>query len=130
VTTVRLPLPDPDLRALVAGETIIGFVEPGTVAPGDGVALVATGPRSPEELKPAYQRWADAGIPPGNWSARVEAVSPAASLDPVDGSARHVLANPGEGDLVVLRVSGADGPVLTDAAFSARLKSLDSAMRR
>ena len=50
-------------------------------------------------------------------------------LDPAAGSARHVLAGVPPGDLVVLRVFGDTGAVLSDVAFAARLRSLEGALR-
>ena len=65
-----LHLPNPDVRALVAGETIIAFVPPGTVAEGITVDLQARGPRPVDELKPAYRRWSAAGVPSGSFTPR------------------------------------------------------------
>jgi len=126
---VTLRLPNADLRALVAGESIIAFVAAGAVTTTDTVALEGSGSRRPSDLKAAYRRWADASVPAGTWTAAVEAVHPAAALDPHDGAARHVLAVAGTGDVVVLKVSGPHGQVLTDAAYAARRSSLESAIR-
>jgi hypothetical protein len=123
-----LTLSDPELRALAGGESIIAFIPRGTVSEGDELRLASGGPLAADELKPAYRRWADSGPPPGEWSAVVESLSPAASLDPAAGASRHVLVAPGDGDLVVLRVFGVDGPVLSDVAFDARLRSVTGAL--
>jgi hypothetical protein len=125
-----ISVPDADLRALATGETIVAFVPRATVGPGDEVELAAGGRRRPEELKEAYRRWAEAGPPEGTWTAQVEAVHPAAALDPEAGRPRHILDDSAlpEGDLLVLRVSGPEGPVLSDAAFAARLGSLEAAL--
>lgn len=122
-----LALPDPDLRALATGEVVVGFAARGTVEVGDEVGLAAAGARAPADLKPAYRHWSDAGPPEGNWTAIVEAVHPAALLDGAAGTARHILAAVPEGDLVVLRVYGPGGPVLSDVAYAARRRSLDGA---
>jgi len=123
-----LTIPDPDLRALASGETVVAFVPRGAVSPGDEVELAPGGPRQPAQLKPAYRRWADAGPPLGSWTAVVESVDPAAALDPVAGVSRHILAEPGDGDVVVLRVLGPDGPVLGDEAHAARVRSVTGAL--
>lgn len=123
-----LTFTDPELRALAEGECVIAFVPRGSVSEGDEVTLSADGPLPVGGLKPAYRRWADAGPPEGTWTAVVESVGTAAALDPIAGAARHILAGPGEGDLVVLRVFGEDGPVLSDEAFDARLRSVDGAL--
>ena len=124
-----LTLPNPDLRALIGGETLVAFAPPGTVAAGQHVTLAGGGPRPAAELKPAYRRWADVELPPGDWTASVDRAVPAASLDRADGAARHILTEAGDGQLIVLRVYGNGRPVLTDTAFAARLKSLESALR-
>ncbi len=129
MTDATLPLPDPDLRALVTGEVIVAFVAPGSVTPGSEVLLTGSGPRPEAELKPAYRRWARAAPPAGRWSATVEMVTTTAALDPQDGAARHVLTEPEAGDLVVLRVESTMGPVLSDDAFAARRASLEAALR-
>ena len=61
-------------------------------------------------------------------TAVVEAVHPAALLDPASGGARHVLAEAPGGDLLILRVYGADGAVLSDGAFQARRRSVEGAL--
>ncbi|MDJ0960607.1 MAG: hypothetical protein QNJ88_08115 [Acidimicrobiia bacterium] len=123
-----LDLPAPDLRALVSGEVIVAFVAAGVVTAGDVVTLGSSGPRPAAELKPAYRRWADTAAPDGRWSATVEHVVAADRLEPDAGKSRHILENVGEGDLIVLRVIGRSGPVLSDDAFAARRASLDAAM--
>lgn len=124
-----LEIPDPDLRALAGGETIVAFVERANHGPGAEATLIGSGPRPGDSLKPAYRRWADAGPPPGTWVAVVEEVHPAVALDAIDGVARHILvAAPESGDLLVLRVFRGDVPVLSDEAFAARVSSLEAAL--
>ena len=123
-----LDLPTPDLRALISGEVIVAFVATGIVTAGDVVTLGSSGPRPAAELKPAYRRWAATAAPDGRWTATVEYVAAADRLDPEAGNARHVLNDAGQGDLVVLRVAGGDGPVLSDDAYAARRASLDAAL--
>lgn len=126
---VTVALPYPDLRAVASGESIVAFVPPGTAAAGDSVRLVAGEPRPAGELGPAYRRWADLPVP-GEWSALVHEVHPVSAFDPVRLGARHVLAAaPPGGDVLVLRVSGAEGPVLGDESFAGRLGSLSAALR-
>lgn len=123
-----MDVPLPDLRGLAAGEIVVAFVERGILTEGDEVDL-APGPSRPEgELRPAYRRWA-AAPPEGAWTAIVAAVHPAALLDPDAGRSRHLLtAAPTHGDLVVLRVFGPGGAVLSDVAFAARRRSVEGAL--
>ena len=123
-------LPNPDLRALATGETIVALVARSAVSSGTEIGLAAAGPRPPDELKPAYQRWGDVEVPAGEWTALVDDVFPAADLDPIEGPSRHILARLGRGDLIVLRVHRDGAPVLSDDAYAARRTSLDSARRR
>ena len=123
-----LTVTDAELRALAEGECVIAFAPRGSISEGDEVGLSATGPLPVGALKPAYQRWADAGPPEGRWTAVVDSVGPAAALDPIAGASRFILTAPGEGDLVVLRVFGEDGAVLGDEAFDARLRSINGAL--
>ena len=124
-----LPLPAPDLRALVAGEVVVAFVERGAVTEGDEVALVARGTVPPENLKPAYARWHDAETPPGAWTAVIEAVHPATIIDPEAGSPRHVRRRVPDGDVAILRVFDGSEPVLSDVAHAARRRSVEGALR-
>ena len=124
-----LPLPSPDLRGLLLGEVVVTAVERASLSEGDEVELSSSGHRSPEDVKPAYRRWLAATPPSGPWYAVVVAVHPAQLLDAESGSARHLLAAPPQGDLVVLRVYGPEGPVLSDVAFAARVQSLEGALR-
>jgi hypothetical protein len=81
-------------------------------------------------LKPAYRRWADQPAPGGPWLGIVDRVDPATILDPEAGAARHILVEaPLEGDLIILRVYGPDGPVLGDDAFVARRNAVEGALR-
>lgn len=123
-------LPNPDLRALATGETIVAFVARGAVSSGADIGLAAAGPRPPDELRPAYQRWADVEVPAGDWTASVDDVLPAADLDPIDAASQHILARLGRGDVIVLRVHRDGAPVLTDDVYAARRTSLDSTRRR
>lgn len=106
----------------------MAFVPKGAVAEGDTVTLTDAGPRPSTQLKPAYRRWADIPAPEGRWIGVVDRLVPAADFDPEPGTARHVLMAPDDGDVAVLRVAGADGPVLGDAAYQARVASLQSAL--
>lgn len=117
-----------ELRALASGETIVAFVTRGTSTEGDEVVLRGGGPVPRGGVKPAYRRW-EATTVAGEFNAVVVAVTPSAMLDPVAGAARHVLMEPGEGDVVVLRVYTGEGPVLSDTAFAARRGSVEGALR-
>ena len=121
-------LPIPDLLALVTGESIVAFTDRSTVEQGDEVELTASGHRPASDLKPAYRHWVGRDAPRGEWMAVVEGVHPTSGLDPEAGAARHVLADVPDGDLLVLRVYGADGPVLSDVAYAARRRSLGTAL--
>ena len=123
-----LRLPAPDVLALVTGESIVAFTGRSTVELGDEVELEASGPRPATELQPGYRHWANRPAPEGAWSAVVEEVHPTAALDPAAGASRHVLAAVPDGDLVVVRVYGPDGPVLSDVAYAARRHSLGTAL--
>jgi hypothetical protein len=113
---------------LASGEVVIAFVPRMTVGEGDELTLLPSGPMTAEDLKPAYRRWASHPAPEGTWTAVVVAVDPAALLDVEAGAARHIRAEPGTGDLAILRVFGLDGPVLSDEAFAARVGSIEGAM--
>jgi hypothetical protein len=127
VVTVALAFPD--LRALASGESIIAFVPSGSVSAGEMLSLVGSGPRPVAQLAPAYRRWADLPVA-GPWSAHVLEVHPCRAFDPSRLAARHVLADaPEDGDVLVVRVSEGEGPVLSDESFAARLGSLRSALR-
>ena len=120
----------PELQALAEGEIVIAFADRGTCTEGDEVELVAGHRPEPGEVKPAYRRWLGVEPPPGPWRAVVIAVDPARLLDREAGGARHIrAAAPDDGDLLVLRVEGPDGPVLSDEAFAARRASVEGAMR-
>ena len=122
---------DVEARALIAGETVIAFVDRHSLTEGDELAIEGTHAASPDDVKPAYRRWAREPLPDGAWVAVVESVHPAALLDPESGSSRHVLMEPGTGDLVILRVYGPGGePVLSDTAFGARVGSIEGALNR
>ncbi len=123
-----LTLPDAELRALAIGETITAFVGRGELDEGDEVELRGAGSIPEQRLAPAYRRWATAGSPAGRWVAVVDGIEPAAVLDPVAGAARHIRTEPGDGDLALLRVYGDDGPVLSDAAYAARRRSVIGAL--
>ncbi len=117
-----------ELMALATGEIVVAYVERGALTEGDEIDLVPSGGRPEAEVKPAYRRWLHVG-PPVGYTAVVVSVDPAALLDPHAGSARHVLAAPGEGDLVLLRVFDDTGPVLSDEAFAARKRSVEGALQ-
>ena len=123
-----LRLPVPDLLAVTTGESIVVFTARNEAEQGDEVQLAAGGARDPADLQDAYRHWAGRDAPPGPWTAVVEEVHPSAALDPVGGAARHVLAAVPDGDLVVVRVYGPDGPVLSDTAYEARRRSLDAVL--
>lgn len=124
-----LDLSPPEARALIAGEIVIAFAERGAVTEGDEVEIGPTITLTESQVKPAYQRWLDAAVPDGPWTGIVISVDPAQILDPDAGQSRHVRTSAPSGDLIVLRVYGPEGPVLSDAAFAARQKSVEGALR-
>jgi hypothetical protein len=123
-----LSLPDAEVRALASGEVVVAFVARMTVGEGDELTLEPTGEMAADALKPAYRRWASLPSPDGTWTAVVVSVDPAGLLDAEAGGARHIRVEPGTGDLAILRVYGPDGPVLSDEAFAARVRSIEGAM--
>lgn len=126
-----VPIPDPDLRALASGEVVIAFVNRGAATEGDELDLHGSGSRPESELKPAYRRWATGSVPGGPWLGIVDRVDPATILDPEAGSSRHILTEaPVAGDVIILRVYGPDGPVLSEDAFVARRASVEGALHR
>ena len=123
-----LHLSNAELTALATGEIIVAFVARGTLTEGDEIELVGSGPSSPASLKAAYRRWAQSPTLDGH-GAVVVSVDPAAILDPTSGATRHIRSEPGDGDVVVLRVFGPGGPVLSEEAFAARLRSVEGSLR-
>jgi hypothetical protein len=125
-----LHLPAPELLGLAAGEIVVAFAARGTVNEGDEVELAPGPSLDPAMVKPAYRRWLQMPLPDATFTAVVIAVDPAQLLDPEAGGARHLRTTPPtEGDLLVLRVSGPDGAVLSDEAFAARHRSVEGAIR-
>lgn len=124
-----LDLAQAEARALIAGEIIVAFADRGTVTEGDEVSIAVTGELADESVKPAYRRWSREPLPDGPWSGVVESVDPATILDPQAGLSRHLRTSARPGDVVVIRIYGPDGPVLTDAAYEARRKSVEGALR-
>ena len=123
-------IPNPDLRALASGEVVVAFVSRDAATEGDEVELTGSGPRNERELKPAYRRWADEPAPTGPWFGIVDRVDPATILDSDAGASRHILAEaPADGDVIIMRVYGPDGPVLGEDAFMARKNSVEGALR-
>lgn len=121
-------LPVQDLNGLIRGEIVVAFTARSACTEGDEFDLEAGEPRPDSEVEPAYRRFVDA--PSGQWTGVVVAVHPARLLDPEAGRARHLLtATPGDGDVVVLRVFGEQGPVLSDDAFAARRRSVEGALQ-
>jgi hypothetical protein len=123
---MTLSVADSDLRGLVGGETIVALTNGDRPTPGTRLLLVGGEPRDPGDLKPAYRRWA--GSPcPGRWKAEVVDVAPVSAFDADAFRARHLLDDPDAEWVVVLRVLGPEGPVLSDEAFRARVRSLEQA---
>ncbi len=119
------PIADPELRGLAAGETVVAFVPAGAAEVGATLTLTGAGPLDPADLKPAYRRWATEPAPSGPWTALVVAVYPVTPLLRDRAAGRHLRATMPDGDALVLRVAGTAGPVLSDAAFTARVRSLE-----
>jgi hypothetical protein len=117
-----------EMRALAGGETIVLTGGAGTAAAGDRIALRAGATDPPHPLKPAYRRWEEASVP-GDWTATVAAVWRSDDFDPDRFSSRHVFATHPEGEILLLRVSGDRGAVLSETAFEARRRSVDQALR-
>lgn len=110
---------------------MVAFVDRHAATEGDEVPITAGFSPSPEAVKAAYRRWLGEPLPRSDWVGVVEAVHPATLLDPESGSSRHVLNEPGTGDLLILRVYGSDGlPVLSDEGFASRVSSIEGALNR
>ena len=124
-----LTIPVVDYMALISGEVIMAETGRGEITEGDEYELTVGGMRPPEEVKPAYRRWVNLPPPEGSWTGVVIAVHPAQAFDAASGASRHVLARPPKGDVVIVRVFGEDGPVLSEVAFEARVRSLEGALR-
>lgn len=106
----------------------MAFTERGACTEGDEVGLEASGPRPDEEVDAAYRRFTSP--PAGSWTGVVVAVHPIRLLDREAGRARHILTStPDDGDVVVLRVFGEEGAVLSDEAFAARRRSVEGALQ-
>lgn len=124
-----LTIHDVDFRALVAGEVVVAETSRGEATEGDEYELAAGAARPASDVKPAYQRLVGLPPPEGSWTGVVVAVHPAQAFDAESGASRHILTRPPEGDLIVVRVYGDAGPVLSDVAFEARVRSLEGALR-
>lgn len=116
------PLPDIQVNALVTGEVVVAFVARGALTEGDEIDLIGSGAIDPDRLQPRFRDRFRETSPPG-FSAVVVSVDPAAVLDPAAGQGCHIYKEPGEGDLVILRVYGRGGAVLEDDSFD-RLRSI------
>ena len=118
---MRVEVPSAALRALVTGEVVTLPHAPG-IETGTTVTIVdAGGDAGP--LKPAYRRWARMPVA-GTWTATVTRLMDTESLDAGSFASRHVLGEHPTGMVAILRVSGDDGPVLSDTAFEARVRSV------
>lgn len=124
-----LLIPMPDLFGLVTGEIVVAESERGGLTEGDEFEFAVGPARAAADVKPAYREWLERSLPPGSWTGVVVAVHPAQAFDAATGWSRHLLDGVPHGDLVVLRVYGDDGPVLSDVAFEARVRSLEGALR-
>jgi hypothetical protein len=122
-------IPHQDLIALTTGESVIGFVERGSVFEGDEVPLEAGPAIDPQDLKDAYHAWIHHPVPTGEWIGIVEAVHPVTSLDSESGAGRHIhRTRPDHGDIAIFRVYGPDGAALGDEAYAAIRTSVDGAI--
>jgi hypothetical protein len=119
---------DVEADALASGAVVAAFVSRGTLTEGDEFELGA-------RTTPA-ERLVRADITParpvpweGGFVAVVESVHPAALLDPEAAATCHVWQQPGDGDLVVLRIYRESGAVLDDDAFAAKRAEVEGALR-
>ncbi len=122
----RLALPDPDLQALVTGTVVVAFAARHAVDLNDELELVGTGPRQAIELSAEHIGLSSAGPPSGEFVGLVVGLQPAASLSQPEGTAHHILAAVPDGDAVILRVFGADGPVLDEDEFEHRRTAVEA----
>jgi hypothetical protein len=124
-----IDFPDVEAQALATGAVVAAFVTRGTLTEGDEIELGAVSTRDPDLAQARYRRLAGREFAPGEFTAVVESVSPAALLDPLAGGACQVWNGPGEGDLVVLRVYGRAGPIVEDTRFHEMRAAVDGALR-
>jgi len=124
-----IALSEAEIHALAAGAVVATFVERGTLTEGDEIDLRSAESADRDDLQPHLRSPMIVKEPVGRFTAVVESVNPAAILDPVAGAALHARVIPGDGDLVILRVYGADGAVLDESAFSEMRSAVEGALR-
>jgi len=125
---IRLALPPAELRALLAGETVVAFA--GKSPPEGPIELVEGAPLPRDVLRAAYRRWNGEPVPTLHNRARVVADHDVADLDEHAAASRHLRVRlPDRGRMLVLRVEIDGSPVLSDEAFAARHASLNAALR-
>jgi len=115
----RLVLPDQDLVALVAGESIVAFTPRHEVDLNDELELIAG--RPPTTAEPSGEPDSTADV-----SGLVVGLQPATSLGGTDGTDLHIPAEAPEGDAVILRVFVGNEPVLSDAEFEVRRAAVEA----
>ena len=125
----ELAIPDPDLQALASGTVIVAFADRNAVGLNDEVELIPAGPRPPSELSRDGQELIGLGPPGEQLVGLVVGLQPAASLAGPGGSDHHLLAEVPEGDVVILRVFGPAGPVVSDEEFEVRRAAIEAMFR-
>lgn len=119
---------DVEASALASGEVVAAFVPRGTLTEGDEFHLIAEATPPARQVRPDIRPTPFVAVK-GDFAAVVESVHPAALLDPDAGASCHVWQQPGDGDLVVLRIYLDSGPVLDDDAFAARRAEVEGALQ-
>lgn len=114
------------LHGLASGEVVI-LPDAAGLSRDDAIVLVDDGPDR-IRIAPPYDRWSEEPVE-GTWSATVVAVEQATAFEAHAFASRHLVARHPGGSVAVLRVSTEAGPVLSDVAFSARLRSIEGARR-
>jgi hypothetical protein len=124
-----IAFPEVEAQALATGAVVAAFVGRGTLTEGDEAVLAASPGPDLDLVQPRFRDLAARSLDPGEFTAVVESVNPAALLDPVAGIECHVWAEPGAGDLVLLRVYEGDGPVIDDRRFEEMRAVVEGALR-
>ena len=120
---------DTEARALAAGAVIATFVPRGSLTEGDEVDVAGGRPEPDAPVVSRFEQHLTGPIPSG-YTAVVVSVDPAAVLTSDDRPDLCVYAQHGDGDLIVLRVFGPNGPVIDDETFRANQLHVDEAVGR
>lgn len=124
-----IELPAAEAHALATGAVVVAFVTRGLLTEGDEFEMASEAQVDADRIQPRFRGKLTGSAEVGDITAVVEAVHPAAFLDPLLGSECHVWLEPGEDDLVVLRVYGPLGPVIDNPRFEEMRSVVEGALR-